>query len=68
MGEIIVLALIMTAGVAHLFFPKQVIKSCEAFRRLTPFIPVGPFAGNVTIIRISGALALLACLAIVIFR
>jgi hypothetical protein len=61
-----ILILLMIVGLANLFFPKQVIKMCEEFGRLTPFIPDGPFARNVAITRVAGAILIAICVAIAI--
>jgi hypothetical protein len=62
----LMLVLIMFAGLANLFFPKRVMRGCEAFSRLLPFPNNSLFQGNVMVVRVSGAVVAGICLATLI--
>jgi hypothetical protein len=64
----LIVGLVMLAGLANLFFPKQVMRSCEAFDRLFPFPNRSGLQGSVTAVRVSGVIAIGISLAILIGR
>jgi hypothetical protein len=64
----LMVCLVMLGGLANLFFPKQVMRSCRAFDRLFPFPNYSPLQESVTAVRVSGFIAVGISLAILIGR